>query len=1062
MAHSVTGASLDGIYSRLNGAPQYHPLDAQTFADWTVEAGDVVRFQRGNVNYDSPVHSTKVVWRGTPQVTVSSTGAKEREPVSKVSRKKYGRGGNAVRSEERIYHEFTSEDGLLHSAISISAAELTTEFQNADAGLASQIQFTAEQLTTNFEAADGLLSSRIIENATSISAEVSNRENADVELRGSLEILSDKASLVVSATDTRQVKTYLRKSDFPATGSTSYLYYDLTDQKYYEWTNNQYVQTTPGNTINRAGIIATINNDGSSTTNILGDKIIIGELDDEDLDSWAADAKHGRGTFAKYLTVRTLTAQELNTMLADIGDATIDDLHVGTIDVEILTVEEGITVPSINDCLIGDFIADASISGTTLTLTDVEGETVTISKSLDGKTLTFTDSNGGSFDFNKAASVDSLTGNWSGSILTVTTNPSIQGVDYTVGFGSQTANQKLAVDIDRTTPPEVIAGTTNIRVPLRVYTQGTSQYDPDVNRYTTTAALNMSSLLQNRTSTQKITQNGSYTPDPGYIGFSSVEVEVSGASVISGLTGTWSNNVLSVKTNPDTGYNYTVGFGGQYNAHNTEFQVAPNGTPTVASAVALSVPVKVQSLNGSGDPTVRHTTTVTANISTLLQDKTGTNKITQNGTYSPDTNYIGLSSVQVAVPTYAEGWTAAYNSVDGHYPTSVSTNNYISVPKPNSTVDGTVQYMNYYIDDDTDGVFIRYGSVSGTKVAKANITYKSAETYYTSTSTQTIASNQYLTGAQSIAAVYTSGIDAGNIKSGTTIKVGDSGNNGRIKNITGTFTSDGTAVAGDILSGKIAYVNGSKITGTISSKAAATYYTSTSTQTIASGQYLSGAQSIAAVSTSNIDAGNIKNGVVVKVGDSGNTGRIINVTGTFTSDATAAAGDILSGKTAYVGGIKITGTLNPSASYESWFNNGRDAVAPCITSSQITRGSSDNTYNGNVWSGRVQSITANGTYYLNARGKFYSNGSPYYGPFISNDFTNRAFTVNVSGGGGSISITADSPLSAAAGQSAVDSYISNCVRIYSSTNINKDGNYSKYYRFTVKAGSSSKKYYFRT
>lgn len=420
MAHSVTGASLDGIYTRLNDAPQYHPLDAQTFADWTVEAGDVVRFQRGNVNYDSPVHSTKIVWRGTPQVTVSSTGTKEREPVSKVSRKKYGRGGNAVRSEERIYHEFTSADGLLHSAISISAAELTTAFENADAGLASQIQITAEQLTTNFEAADGQLSSRIIENATSISAEVSNRENADVELQGSLEILADKASLVVSATDTRQVKTYLRKSNFPETGSTSYLYYDLTDQKYYEWKNNQYVQTTPGNTINRAGIIATINNDGSSKTNILGDKIIIGELDDEDLDSWAADAKNGRGTFAKYLTVRTLTAQELNTMLADIGDATIDDLHVGTIDVEILTVEEGITVPSINDCLIGDFVADASISGTTLTLTDVEGETVTISKSLDGKTLTFTDSNGGSFDFNKATS---LSGDWSGNTYTVTATP---------------------------------------------------------------------------------------------------------------------------------------------------------------------------------------------------------------------------------------------------------------------------------------------------------------------------------------------------------------------------------------------------------------------------------------------------------------------------------------------------------------------------------------------------------------------------------------------------------------------------------------------------------------
>ena len=57
-------------------------------------------------------------------------------------------------------------------------------------------------------------------------------------------------------------------------------------------------------------------------------------------------------------------------------------------------------------------------------------------------------------------------------------------------------------------------------------------------------------------------------------------------------------------------------------------------------------------------------------------------------------------------------------------------------------------------------------------------------------------------------------------------------------------TEDGTATASDMLSGATAYVNGIKITGQISGKSAETYTPTTSDQTIASGQYLSGAQTI--------------------------------------------------------------------------------------------------------------------------------------------------------------------------------------------------------------------------
>jgi hypothetical protein len=85
-----------------------------------------------------------------------------------------------------------------------------------------------------------------------------------------------------------------------------------------------------------------------------------------------------------------------------------------------------------------------------------------------------------------------------------------------------------------------------------------------------------------------------------------------------------------------------------------------------------------------------------------------------------------------------------------------------------------------------------------------------------------------------------------------------------------------------MLSGYSGFVNGgSEVQGSISSKAAATYNVSGSDQTVAAGQYLSGAQTFKGVTTSNIDAGNIKKGVNVKVGDSANAGRIKNITGTW-------------------------------------------------------------------------------------------------------------------------------------------------------------------------------------
>lgn len=87
------------------------------------------------------------------------------------------------------------------------------------------------------------------------------------------------------------------------------------------------------------------------------------------------------------------------------------------------------------------------------------------------------------------------------------------------------------------------------------------------------------------------------------------------------------------------------------------------------------------------------------------------------------------------------------------------------------------------------------------------------------------------------------------------------------------------------------------LTASVTTKAAATITPGTSNQTIASGTYLTGTQTISG--DSDLTAANIKTGV-----------QIFNVTGSYTSDATATVSDIASGKTAYVNGSKLTGELS--------------------------------------------------------------------------------------------------------------------------------------------------------
>ena len=315
------------------------------------------------------------------------------------------------------------------------------------------------------------------------------------------------------------------------------------------------------------------------------------------------------------------------------------------------------------------------------------------------------------------------------------------------------------------------------------------------------------------------------------------------------------------------------------------------------------------------------------------------------------------------------------------------------------------------------------GTISTTGTSTYQLTSKAAATYYPSTADQTIASQRWLVGAQTIKSVTTSNLTAANIKSGTVVKVGDANNASRITQVTGTLregiphtarlqdsgnssycyvqyngvkyytvgdtftfyegdtltiylkgnngawfqvgaaeknrTSSTTAISttyslpgsdinifpyyynmigleihvadfpletpGDEMGwispteeqqyfsvASFNYGFGNFTIGGIDStyvgtgvarQAAATYYPSTADQTIASQRWLTGNQTIKSVTTSNLTAANIAEGVVVKVGDSANASRITQVTGTH-----KGGGDSGSGASNFIQGTFTAGT----------------------------------------------------------------------------------------------------------------------------------------------------------
>ena len=383
------------------------------------------------------------------------------------------------------------------------------------------------------------------------------------------------------------------------------------------------------------------------------------------------------------------------------------------------------------------------------------------------------------------------------------------------------------------------------------------------------------------TETKSITANGTYTPSDGKY-FSSVSVSVVGDTFDTQektVTPTESEQVIG----PDAGYDglssVTVGaISSTYVGSGITRKSAATITPSesVQTIAANQYLTGVQTISAipsdyvGSDVTRKSAATITPAESEQVIPSGQYLEGTQTISAIPS-NYVGSGvttkgTTTIMPSTSEQTAVSAGTYVTGDVKVAAMTNGELNAPTVNASglVMASVATSGYLSD-------------TATKTLQLNT--KGATTITPSTSAQTaIASGTYATGDITVSAMPTGALSTPTINEST-----------------------GLVTAGVSSSG---YLDTSKTsTLQLTTKTAETFTPTTTNQTINAGQYLTGVQTIQG--DVNLIPANIASGVSIF----GVTGTHQGGGGTDTSDATATESDIVNGKTAYINGGKVTGTL---------------------------------------------------------------------------------------------------------------------------------------------------------
>lgn len=344
------------------------------------------------------------------------------------------------------------------------------------------------------------------------------------------------------------------------------------------------------------------------------------------------------------------------------------------------------------------------------------------------------------------------------------------------------------------------------------------------------------------------------------------------------------------------------------------------GTITLSKAVSITPTVSAGYISSgtAGSVTVSLTGSATIDPTPTASGKTVTTPAgyyTASTTTDVDTMTLPTSASSSATTGYTSKATISrstsdqyiniptgYNTAGGYYKINAVANGSATGPSSLSGSSATITTGTNTITLTKTGVTttptVSAGYVSSATASTATVALTASVTVdptpTASGATVTIPAGYYST--QTTKAVSTGSATAPASISGTSATVSTGTNT---LTLTKTVSVTPSVTAGYVSSGTAGNSSVS-LTASVTTQGTRTITPTTSNQTIASGTYITGTQTISG--DANLIASNIKSGT-----------SIFGVTGSYsgldTSDATATAGDIINGLTAYADGRKLEGSL---------------------------------------------------------------------------------------------------------------------------------------------------------